>query len=104
MSAEELLLLALLEFDLLARVSHALALVGLRRTDGADLGAHLAELLAVDALDDDFRLARAFHRDAFRDREVHRVREAEREVQHLALHRGAVADAHELELALVALR
>ena len=35
--------------------------------------------------------------------EVHRMREAERQVQGLALHRGAEADAHQLELALVAL-
>src|SRR5690349_20252350 len=103
-SAEELLLLALLESDLLARVTDALALVRLRRTDGADLRAHLSDLLAVDALDDDFRLARRLHRDAFRDREIHGMREAEREAQHLALHRGAVTDADELELALVALR
>src|SRR6185295_14783397 len=98
MSAEELLLLALLQGDLLAGISHALALVRLRRTNGADLRAHLTDLLTVDALDDDFGLARCFHRDAIRNRKIHGVREAEREAQHLALHRGAVADAHELEL------
>src|SRR5262245_19730605 len=96
MSAEELLLLALLQGDLLAGKTDALALVRLRRADRADLGAHLAELLDVDALDDDFGLARRLHRDAVRDREIHGVREAEREVQGLALDRGAVTDAHEL--------
>ena len=46
---------------------------------------------------------RRLDRDAFRNRIVHRVREAERQVQHLALHRGAEADADQLELLLVAL-
>src|SRR4051812_9788168 len=104
MSAEELLLLALLQGDLLTGKTDALALVRLRRTNGANLRAHLTDLLTVDALDDDFGLAGRLHRDAFRNREVHGVGEAEREAQRLALHRGAVTDADELELALVALR
>ena len=41
--------------------------------------------------------------DALGDRVLHRVREAERQVQGLALHLGAKADAYQLELALVAL-
>src|SRR3954465_13079057 len=52
------LLLRFLERHLLARVPHALALVGLRRLVRADLGGHLADALAIDALDDDFRLRR----------------------------------------------
>src|SRR6185437_3355332 len=94
---------ALFEGDLLVGVAHALALVGLRRTDVADLRGHLPDLLAIDALDDDLGLARGLDGDAFRDREVHRVREAEREVEGLALHLRAKADAHELELLLVTL-
>src|SRR6202023_1172104 len=43
-------LLALLKGDLLFRVAHALALVGLGRTNAADLGGHLADFLPIDAL------------------------------------------------------
>ena len=94
---------ALFEGDLLVGVAHALALVGLRRTDVADLRGHLPDLLAVDALDQDLGLARGLDRDALRDREVHRMGEAERQVERLALHLRAEADADELELLLVAL-
>src|SRR5687767_15946154 len=97
-----LLLLAYLHHDLLAGVAHALALVGLRRAVSADHRRDLADLVAVDALHDDLGLARRLYRDALRHREVHRVREAEREVQALALDRRAVADADQFELALEA--
>jgi hypothetical protein len=40
--------------------------------------------------------------DAFRGLEHHRVREAERQAQVLALHRGAVTDADQFKLALEA--
>src|SRR6187397_206019 len=93
-----LLLLAFLHHDLLARIAHALALVGLRRAVAADHRGNLADLLAVHALHHDLGLARRLDGDAFGHREVHRVREAEREVEALALHRRAVADADELEL------
>src|SRR6185437_10654465 len=102
-SSRQSLLLPLFEGDLLVGVAHALALVGLGRTDVADLRGHLSDLLAVDALDDDLGLARGLDGDSFRDREVHRVGEAEREVEGLALHLRAKADAHELEFLLVAL-
>src|SRR5688572_17917080 len=101
---EPLLLLAFLHDDLLARVPHALALVGLGWTHVADLGSHLSDFLHVDTLDDDLRLTGRLDGDALRDRVLHRMRKPERQVQGLALHRGAKADAHELELALVALR
>src|ERR1700739_1815710 len=52
------LLLPFLQGDLLARVAHPLALVGLGRPYAADLRRHLADLLPVDALDDDLGLAR----------------------------------------------
>src|SRR6185295_9659942 len=98
-----LLLLAFLQLDLLAGVTHALALVGLGWAHIADFRRHLADLLPVDALDEDFRLARRFDRDALGHRIADRMRKAEREVQRLALHGGAEADALELELLLVAL-
>ena len=40
---------------------------------------------------------------SLRESKIDRMREAKRQVQTLALHRGAKADAHELELLLVAL-
>src|SRR6476646_11209877 len=53
-----LLLLRFLDRDLLVRVADPLALVGLGRTDGTNLGGDLADALAVGPLDDDFRRAR----------------------------------------------
>src|SRR6201996_8340372 len=44
-----LLLLAFLAADIFAFIAHALALVGLRRTIGTDLGGDLADQLLVDA-------------------------------------------------------
>src|SRR4029453_6239755 len=88
-----LLLLAFLHHDLLAGVAHALALVGLRRAVAADHRSDLPDLLAVHALHHDLGLARRLDGDALRHREVHRVREAEGQVEALALDRRAVADA-----------
>src|SRR6185503_19681199 len=101
--AMALLLLAFLHHDFLAGIAHALALVGFRRAVAPDHGRDLADLLAVYALYYDLRLARRLDRDAVRNRELDRVREAEGQVQVLALQGGAVADAYELELALEAL-
>src|SRR4030095_4570579 len=95
-----LLLLAFLHHDLLAGVAHALALVRLRWAVPTDHGGDLADLLAVHALDHDLGLARRLDGDALRHREVHRVREAEREIEALALYGGAGADAHEAGVAL----
>src|SRR2546423_3445340 len=53
-----LLLLRFLERDRFAGVAHALALVGLGGLVRADLGSHLADLLAVHALDHDLGLRR----------------------------------------------
>src|SRR4030095_6405714 len=74
------LLLGFLQRDLLARVAHALALVGLRWTKATNLGGHLADLLAVDALDQDLGLARRLDRDAFGGREGDRMGEEPRQV------------------------
>src|SRR5688500_13150818 len=60
---EALLLLAFLHDDLLARIAHALALVGFGRPHVADLSGYLADLLEVDALDDDLGLTRGFDGD-----------------------------------------
>src|SRR6185295_4755687 len=99
-----LLLLRFFELDALVRVTNALALVRLRRSVVANVGRNLPDLLPVHALDDDFVLARRFDRDSRRNRILDRVREAERQVQFLALHGGAIADADELELLFEALR
>src|SRR3954451_10317000 len=98
-----LLLLAFLAEDVFALVLHALALVGLRRTECADLGRDLADLLLVDAHDENFGRLRRRDRDAFRHRVDHVVAVAERDLQVLALHRRAITDAGDLELALEAL-
>src|SRR6185436_2007754 len=92
------------ELDTLVRVAHALALVRLSRAVVANVGRYLPNLLPIHALDDDLVLARRFDRDSRWNRILDRVREAERQVQLLALHGGAVADTDELELLLEALR
>src|ERR1700710_1399121 len=95
-----LLLLAFLAEDKFIGILHALALVGLRRTIAADLGGHLADALDVVAVDDDLGRLRNRDRDAFRDRVDDIVAVAERELQVLALQRGAIADPGDLKLLL----
>src|SRR5512138_1087826 len=97
------LLLRFLQLDLLTRIAHALALVRLGRTERTDVGSHLSHALHIGAFHDDFRLRRRFDRDAFRRDVDDRVRKPERQVQVLALCLGAITDADELELALIAL-
>src|SRR5690606_32396733 len=96
-------LLGFLADDGFVGVLHALALVRLGRTEAADLGGDFAPRLLVGAGDDDLGLGRRAQGDALRRREHDRVREAQREVEVLALDSGAVANAHQLELALEAL-
>src|SRR4051812_23939418 len=60
-----LLLLAFLAPDLLVVVAHALALVGLRRAERADLGGDLAHLALVHPGDRDRGRARGGDRDPF---------------------------------------
>src|SRR5690606_1216462 len=96
-------LLGFLANDVLAGVLHALALVRLGRAEAADLRRHLAHALLVGTGDHDLGLGRGADGDALGDLEQHRVREPQRQVEVLALHRGAVTHAHQLELALEAL-
>src|SRR6202030_818319 len=65
-----LLLLRLFQRNLLIGILHALALVGLRRPEAANLGRGLPDPLNIDALDDDFGLARRFDGHALRNRVV----------------------------------
>src|ERR1051325_5166712 len=95
-----LLLLAFLAEDVLAGVLHALALVGLRLAEGADLRRHLADLLAIDGGDHHLGRLRRRARGGVRDRVDDVVTVAERDLQVLALHGGAIADAGDLELLL----
>src|SRR5215467_12526393 len=87
-----LLLLRFLEDDLLVRVAHALALVGLGRAIGAHFGGHLPDELLVQPLDDDLGLRRRLDLHALGHGVHHRVRKAEREVELVSLGLGAVAD------------
>src|ERR1700722_2899765 len=95
-----LLLLAFLAEDVFARISHALALVGLGRPEAADFRRDLPDLLLVHSRDQNLGRLRRHDRDALRDRIDHVVAVAERDLQILALHRGAIADAGDLELVL----
>src|SRR5262249_53571930 len=95
-------LLGFLQGDLLAGVTHALALVRLRWTERADLRRHFADALLVGPRDQHFGLRRHGDRDAFRRLEHDRVGKTKRQVQVPALQRRAIADADQLELALIA--
>src|SRR5580692_4220134 len=95
-----LLLLRLFQRNLFVRILHALALVRLRRPESADFRGGLSDALTVDALHEDLGLARCLDGHAFRDRIVDQMRIAERQGEVLRLHRGAIADAHELDLFL----
>src|SRR6185369_7896346 len=88
-----LLLLAFLTADLLTGVAHALALVGLGRTDTADPRSGLTDQLLVDAGDLDLGLLRRGERHALGGRDVHLMAEAELHGERLALNRRAVTDA-----------
>src|SRR6185312_16005487 len=92
-----LLLLAFLAEDVFAGVLHALALVGLRRPEIADLGGDLADLLLVRAGDGDLGRLRRHDRDAFRNRIDYVVAVAELKLKVLALDRGTIADAGDLK-------
>src|SRR5678815_2340209 len=59
------LLLGFFQHDHFVAIAHALALVGLRGAQRADLGGHLADELLVDAGDDDLGLRRRSDLHAF---------------------------------------
>src|SRR4030095_4142952 len=96
--ARPLLLLPFLAEDVLVSVSDALALVWLGRAVAADLGRDVANFLLVDPTHHDLRLLRSGHRDSVRERKIHVVEKAERQLKSLALHRGAKSDACDLKL------
>src|SRR5215471_9462170 len=96
-------LLAFLAEDVLARVFDALALVRLRRSERADLGRDLPDLLLVDSGHHDLGRTRRRDRDALGDRIAHVVAEPERDLQVLALHGSTVADAANFEALLESL-
>src|SRR5271155_5643933 len=60
-----LLLLRFFQRNLLVRIFHAFALVGLRRPEAPDLGGGLAHSLTIDAFDDNLGLTRGLDGDAF---------------------------------------
>src|SRR5882757_5722700 len=93
-----LLLLAFFAANTLARIFHTLALIRLRRTIAADLGRHLSHKLLVDPGDADHGRLFAHDSDSSRNRIGHVVRKAQLQLQILALHRRAVADAGNFQL------
>ena len=88
---------------MLALVVNALALVRLGRALHADLGGNLADLLLGDALHRDVGVVGNLKGDVVGSRIDNGVGVAQGEVKILALERGTVADAGELELLLKAL-
>src|SRR5215510_876171 len=98
------LLLAFLAEDVFAGVSDALALVGLGRAEIANFGRHLADPLLVDTGHHDLGRLRRRDRDSLRDRIDDLVAVAERKLQVLSLHGGAVPDAGDFEPPLEAFR
>src|SRR5262249_31288689 len=82
--------------DLFARVSHALALIGVWLAQLADVRGDLADLLLVNALDDEPGGGLDPEGDPFGRADRHRVAEAERELQVPAPGLDAVANADDL--------
>src|SRR5689334_2165677 len=99
-----LLLLAFLAEDLLAQIHHALALVGLRLAVAADFSRDLADPLLVRAGDQDRGRLLALDLDVRGDRKIDVVAIAQLQRQGFALHRGAIADAADIQRLAVALR
>src|SRR5579862_7840345 len=94
-----LLLFAFFATDRLVAVLDALALVRLGRAEGADFGGDLADPLAVGAADRDRGRPLAGDPHILRDRVGNVVAVAELQVEDIALHGGAVADAVDVEVA-----
>ena len=88
-----LLLLRFLDHYTLIGVANAFALVGLRRTEAANLGATWPTFCLSLPVTTNLRLARRFDADAFRHVVDHRMREAERQVELVALRLRAIANA-----------
>src|SRR6266404_1898676 len=96
--------LASLLLQALAGDANAFLLVRIRRTQRTNVRSYLAKLALVRAADHDVRLL--VHRDlnASRNLELDGMRLAERESNGFALEFRAVANAHEVEILLEALR
>src|SRR6185437_9067621 len=88
--------------DLLALVTHALALVRVGLAQLAYVRGDLAHLLLVDALDDEPGRGLDPEGDPLRRGHRHRVAEAERELEVLAPGLDSVADADDLQCLAVA--
>ena len=82
---------------ILAAILDTLALVGLRLAPAANFGGNLTDLLTVDPADLDRRRVGSLHVDAVGNGVVDVVAIAELQLQVLALGRGAIADAVDLE-------
>src|SRR5205814_47480 len=95
---EPLLLLAFLAANGLGVVLDALALIGFRLAIAANDGRDLSDALAIGAGNADRGRLLAGDLDVVGDREVDLMTVAELQIEALALHRRAVADAVDLEI------
>src|SRR5215470_3621137 len=93
-----LLLLAFLAPDGLGRILDALALVRLGRTQAADFGGDLADLLAIGAGNLDRGRPRGLHLNAGRNGHLDVMAEAQLQLQVLGVGLGAIAHAVDLEV------
>src|ERR1700722_2928565 len=93
-----LLLLAFFAADIFAFITHALALIGLGRAIAANFGGDLTHQLLVDPRHRNHGGLFRGDRDAGRDGIGHVMAEPELQIEVLALHRGAIADALNLQL------
>ncbi len=90
LSAHEVILLLHAGFtdfaaNMLARVTYAFALVGLRFAQGADIGGGLANQFLVDALNGDGLRAFYFENNALRGHNGYGMAEPERKIERFAL-------------------
>src|SRR5688500_880111 len=84
--------------DLLACVLDSLALVGLGRTEAAELRCHLSDHFLVRAFDEDLRRDGRGKLDALRRLVFHGMGEAQGELQSVRTRLSLVAYAHDVEL------
>ena len=94
---ETFTIFTLLAADNFASVLDALALIRFRTTVLANFSSSLADLLLVDTLDGNLQRIDSLEFNAFRSLEDHRMREAENQVEVLALLFYAVANANDFE-------
>src|SRR5690554_2265441 len=97
-----LFLLGFFASDLLFRKPYTFTLVGLGRTERADISSDLANLLLIDTANNHFRIGRSFYGNPFGQLILDRMGETQSQIKLITLRLGTIAYAREQELTLEA--